>query len=156
MILKIALFCVSSLLVGCGATTGSTRETPTADKVQIQTLLNKQVAAWNAGDIHAFMNGYEKSEKLVFTSGAVIRRGWKETLEKYKIRYGDNPQTMGTLAFSLDETRLVGNRAAVILGHWSLTGGEADGASGVFSLVLERQDGSWRIIHDHTSSKVQE
>ncbi len=102
------------------------------------------------------MNGYEKSEKLVFTSGAVIRRGWKETLEKYKIRYGDNPQTMGTLAFSLDETRLVGNRAAVILGHWSLTGGEADGASGVFSLVLERQDGSWRIIHDHTSSKVQE
>ena len=134
------------LLVNCG----SPQQAAQSARNEIQALLNAQMKAWNSGDIEGFMDGYENSKKLVFTSGATIRRGWQETLEKYKGRYGDKPETMGNLTFKIDETRFVGPNAAVVLGYWALKGGEADGANGVFSLVLTKTSGRWRIVHDHT------
>jgi len=40
----------------------------------IQRVLSDQVQAWNAGDIDAFMNGYENSPNTVFI-GKTVRRG---------------------------------------------------------------------------------
>jgi beta-aspartyl-peptidase (threonine type) len=59
---------------------------------------------------------------------------------------------MGTLEFRNLEVRLIGDRAAMVLGNFHLTQGEKVSEGG-FTLVLEKFDEGWRIIHDHSSAK---
>jgi uncharacterized protein (TIGR02246 family) len=122
------------------------------DRAAIERVLARQVEAWNRGDLDGFMAGYERSDRLLFTSGSKVRRGWDETLTKYRARYGEDPSTMGRLALSVLDLRPVGDGAAVVLGHWKLDN-TPEAGGGIFSLVLERSAGGWRIVHDHTSSE---
>lgn len=47
-----------------------------AIKAEITDVLNTQDAAWNRGDIDAFMEDYFKSEDLRFASAGSVSRGW--------------------------------------------------------------------------------
>lgn len=117
----------------------------------IYQVLDEQAAAWNRGDLDAFMDGYWRSPDLVFTSGARVQRGWRTTLDRYRSSYGDSPASMGHLAFHDVEVHPLSDDAAWVLGRWRLEreGGES---GGVFTLVFRRIDGRWRIVHDHTSA----
>jgi len=136
-----------ALVAGCAAP----RAFSAGDRAAIAAVLAAQVAAWNQGDLEGYMAGYARSPDLVFTSGGKIRRGWDETLEKYRARYGSDPSTMGRLGFEILGVQPVGPDGAVVLGRWRLTDTPESGA-GVFSIVLERRPEGWRIVHDHTSS----
>lgn len=116
-------------------------------------MLAAQQAAWNAGDLEGYMAGYAKSDALVFTSGSKVRRGWRETHDKYKARYGSDRSTMGTLAFEILSVQSLGADGAVVLGRWALTNTPAAG-SGIFSVALERTSAGWLVVHDHTSSET--
>ncbi len=144
---RLALIGLLVVAVGCA----SNRRFGTADHAAVTALLDKQAAAWNAGDLDAFMAGYAKTRSLIFTSGSKVRRGWEETRAKYQARYGNDPATMGHLAFEILEVQALGADGAVVLGRWTLTE-TAEAGSGVFSVVFERQNGEWKVVHDHTSS----
>ncbi|MCA9657583.1 MAG: nuclear transport factor 2 family protein [Myxococcales bacterium] len=120
------------------------------DRRAIAALLDDQRQAWNAGDLDTFMAAYVPTEELVFTSGGAIRRGWETTRARYRQRYGDDPSTMGELAFEVLEIQSLGADGAIVLGRWSLEKTPEAGA-GVFSLALRRTPAGWRIVHDHTS-----
>jgi ketosteroid isomerase-like protein len=145
------------VLVGCGAAESPPSPSPprgsftAADRVAIARVLGDQMAAWNRGDLDAYMAGYVHSNSLVFTSGAKVRTGYDETLAAYRKRYGNDRASMGTLEFNLLRVDPVGSDGAVVLGRWdlALVGGPV---GGIFSVVLERQGDGWRIIHDHTSA----
>lgn len=124
---------------------------PAFDRAGVEAVLAAQAAAWNRGDLEGYMAGYARSPDLVFTSGGQIRRGWDETLAKYRARYGSDPSTMGRLRFEILGVQPVGADGAVVLGRWTLTDTPAAG-TGLFSVVLERQPAGWRIVHDHTSA----
>ena len=116
----------------------------------IRDVMNKQVAAWNRGDIDGFMRGYWNSDDLVFVSGANVTRGWRPTLEHYKKSY-DSRAKMGTLAFSDLEVTVLAPNAAVVLGSWALAR-DNDNPHGKFTLTFRRFPRvGWRIIIDHTS-----
>lgn len=144
---------VVAAVVGCARDEAPACE-GTFDEAAVVAVLDEQSAAWNRGDLDGFLAGYEQSEKLLFTSGANIRRGFEETREKYRARYGQAQDTMGQLSFEILDVRGLGScaEAAVVLGRWSVTGTAVAGA-GVFSVILERQADGWKIVHDHTSAK---
>ena len=123
------------------------------DEAAVVAVLEWQRDAWNAGDLDGFLTGYERSEALLFTSGAKIRRGFEETREKYQARYGSSRETMGTLAFEILDVRPLGRcaDAAIVLGRYAVTESPEAG-SGVFSVILERRAEHWLIVHDHTSA----
>lgn len=121
------------------------------EEAQIELLLENQAAAWNAGDIETFMDGYIESPELRFVSGAGVRKGYRETLERYLKTY-DTPEKMGTLAFADLDITILSPEAALAFGHWHLTRPEAGDIGGVFTLVLRHTGHGWRIIHDHTST----
>lgn len=121
------------------------------DRAAIEQLLDEQRQAWNRGDLDGFLAAYESSDRLLFTSGTKIRRGFEETRDKYRERYGTATETMGQLEFELLDVRGVGPRAAIVLGRYRLTA-TPEAGEGVFTIVLERQGDLWRIIHDHTSA----
>jgi len=121
-----------------------------ADRAAIHAVLAAQEDAWNRGDLDGFMAGYAHTPDLVFTSGGRIRRGWQETHDKYRARYGSDRSTMGHLAFEILDLQPVGADGAVVLCRWRLTA-TPEAGGGVFTLVLARGSDGWRVIHDHTS-----
>jgi len=123
----------------------------TTDRAAITGVLEAQVAAWNRGDLAAYMEGYAKIDGLIFTSGGNIRRGWQTAFDHYKERYAKDRTAMGTLKFEILSIDAIGADGAAVLGNWMLMGSPSDG-NGVFSVILERRLEGWRIVHDHTSS----
>jgi ketosteroid isomerase-like protein len=117
----------------------------------ILSVLDGQVDAWNRGDIEGYMQGYWKSDSLLFTSSGKIQRGWQATLEKYKGAYSSKAM-MGKLRFSQLEVTHLSPASAWVLGHWELTR-EKDHPGGVFTLILRKFSDGWKVIHDHTSAE---
>lgn len=117
---------------------------------EITAMLTAQAAAWNRGDLDAFMAAYAQTDDLRFASGGNVTYGWAPTLARYKKSYPDKA-TMGTLAFTdLVVTELAPD-AALVFGRWQLTR-EKDSPHGLFTLTWKKTAVGWRIIHDHTSS----
>ena len=59
-------------------------------------MLDAQVAAWNAGSVRGFMDGYARTDSLRFASGGTVHTGWQATLDRYRRSYPDHA-AMGTL-----------------------------------------------------------
>src|SRR5665811_2168859 len=70
------------------------------EKSEINFLLEKQVNAWNEGNLEKFMETYWNSEKLSFVGSRGPTYGWKATLESYKKGYPDKA-AMGKLKFTI-------------------------------------------------------
>ena len=117
----------------------------------IRKVLDDQVAAWNRGDIPAFMDGYDKSESTTFVS-TTVTKGHTQVLAGYLKRY-PTPEQMGTLRFSDLEIHMLGSGYASVLGRFHLerskeAGGEA---AGIFTLLFHKTANGWKVILDHTS-----
>ncbi|MCF6222048.1 MAG: alpha/beta fold hydrolase [Robiginitomaculum sp.] len=119
-------------------------------KTEIIAMLDAQDAAWNAGNIDGFMAHYLASEDLRFASGGKVKRGWQETIDGYKARYPDKA-TMGKLSFDNLEVNILSAKDAQVFGRWQLTRAH-DKPGGLFTLLLQKQNGKWIIISDHTST----
>jgi beta-aspartyl-peptidase (threonine type) len=135
---------------------GSVRLFPTPDKGRdadtkaINDVLSAQQAAWNRGDVDAFLVGYWPSPELTFSGSGGVSRGWDGVLARYKKSY-PNHAAMGQLDFSDLEFRYLGPDAALVLGQWHLKR-EGGDLGGVFTLVWQKFPDGWKIIHDHTSA----
>jgi ketosteroid isomerase-like protein len=116
---------------------------------EISALLHAQAEAWNKGDIDGYMDGYWKSDSLIFTSGATVQRGWNATIRKYKTSYATR-EKMGRLEFSDLEISGLSDSSAWVLGRWKLLRAH-DSPGGVFTLIVRKFTDGWKIIHDHTS-----
>ncbi|MGE0640582.1 MAG: SgcJ/EcaC family oxidoreductase [Thermoanaerobaculia bacterium] len=126
----------------------------------VRALLENQVAAWNRGDLEAFVAAY--ADEALFVSPSGVTRGSGEVLARYRRRYPDG-KAMGRLRLELSDVRLTAGgevsmlgdavpgrvHGARVLARWTLT--RDDGAparSGPTLIVLERRDGTWRIVED--------
>jgi len=123
-----------------------------SDKDAINKVLHDQEMAWNKGDIDDFMRGYKDSPDTTFI-GKTIAHGYQPILQRYKTAYA-NLDAMGKLSFSELDVRMLGPDHAVVIGKYHLIRNVAGGgdASGVYSLILEREPEGWRIIVDHTTA----
>ena len=116
----------------------------------VHAVLEEQQAAWNKGDIDAFMNGYDRAETTTFVSGDELHQGWQMVLERYKKTYKSR-EDMGTLSFSELSIKPLSTDFALADGRWQLTRAN-DKPHGRFTLLFQRINGNWRIVHDTTTS----
>ena len=121
-----------------------------SEVAQIRAVLDIQTAAWNRGDIDAFMTSYWNSEQTEFLGANGIAHGWQAVLDRYHHSYPDR-KSMGTLSFSDLEVHLTCADAAYVVGKFHLIR-ESDQPSGVFSLDFRKFPEGWRIVLDHTTA----
>jgi len=138
------------ILFGSVGLLGTLDQGRDTDTKAIDELLKAQQAAWNRGDVDAFLVGYWRSPELTFSGGNGVSRGWDGVLARYKKSY-PNHAAMGQLEFSDLEFRFLGPDAALVLGQWHLKRESGD-IGGVFTLVWQKFPDGWKIIHDHTSA----
>lgn len=119
------------------------------EKAAIRKVMDDQIVAWNKGDIDGFMQGYWKSETLIFVSGDNVRRGWQTVTDNYKKSYNTR-EKMGVLSFNDLEITILSKDSATVLGRWKVET-KPENAQGRFTLIFRKFKEGWRIIHDHTS-----
>jgi len=118
------------------------------ESAAIRTVINSQAAAWNRGDIDAYMTGYAPSS-TTFVSGDEVTHGWQTVHDRYAKKY-DSREKMGTLTFSDLTITSLCDDAAIVLGSWRLER-KGDEPHGKFTLLFRKLPEGWRIVLDHTS-----
>ena len=117
---------------------------------EILAVMKAAEAGWNRGDLEAYMQCYQNSPELRFAGKDEVSYGWEPVLEKYRAGYADQA-AMGRLLFSDLDVTLIDRDNAMVFGRWQLRRAE-DEPHGLFTLIMKRQAGQWKIVHDHTSS----
>ena len=120
------------------------------DSLDIMKVMKFQENAWNSGDINSFMEGYIKSDELVFSGKSGPVYGWNETKNRYLKNYPDT-QTMGQLKFTVNKIRSVSSDVAFLIGEYYLTRSTED-SYGHFTLFWKKINNKWLIISDHTTA----
>ena len=141
------IFLLISLVTLCGL---SHAQEFSSDSAAIVEVFFDQQEAWNQSDIDRFMEGYWKSDKLVFVGAEGPKYGWQQVLENYHERY-PNPTAMGKLKFSIIELVRLDRETARQIGKFHLTRSIGN-IEGYFTLIWKRFDGKWLIVSDHTSA----
>ena len=118
------------------------------DKELVLKVLEDQSQCWNQGDIDCFMQGYWKSDSLMFVGNSGITYGWQGTLERYKTTYPDRT-AMGQLTFEIMEVNSLGDDIYFVVGKFFLERTIED-LNGIFTLVFRKIKGRWVIVADHT------
>jgi len=119
------------------------------DRQQILAVLEKQRAAWNAGDLVNYMQGYQQSDSLLFVGKSGPTYGWKQTLANYQKNYPDK-QAMGFLTFDIKKVQFISGDTAFVMGAWHLKR-QKDEPQGYFTLIFKKFKSGWKIISDHSS-----
>ena len=120
-----------------------------ADSLKILNVLETQRIAWNNFDIDEFMQGYLKSDKLVFSGSSGPIYGWNFVKDRYLNTYSSN-ELMGYLDFEINDLFLITKKVAILLGKFNIKR-DNENLSGYFTLVFKKIKGNWYIVSDHTS-----
>lgn len=120
-----------------------------SEEKAIRNVMALQEDCWNEGDLECFMEGYWKSEKLVFIGKSGVNYGWQKTLDNYKKGY-PTKEAMGTLTFDILIMEPLSEDFWSVIGKWSLQRKD-DNPNGHFSLIFRLIGDEWLIVSDHSS-----
>lgn len=143
------------LIAGCAASPDPSPPSPEA-AAGIEAMLHASADAWNRGDLDGFIGDYAADATFVTSEG--LLRGADRIRRMYAEGYWAGGAPEDALRFELLDTRVTGPASATTFGRYVLYD-RASGrttASGVFTLVLERVGGAWKILHDHSSADAQD
>ena len=100
-------------------------------------------------DLDGFMQTYSASPDTTYLSGGKLSRGRAEIRAEYgQFFFAGPPQK---LTLTPVQVKLLGGDKALVIARARLTAPSGETSfKAVSSLLLVREDGRWRILHDHT------
>lgn len=140
--------CAATMLAAASCAAPASAPDPTAE---ISAMLAHSAEAWNAGDLDGFMSDYANDSTTSFVAGGGPRYGYDWIRGSYAPRFEPGAER-DSLRFENVVGRALGAGYAMATARFVLARGDSITASGPFTLVLQRIDGRWKILHDHTSS----
>ena len=117
---------------------------------EVAEVMRLQEEAWNAGDLVGFMEGYWKSDSLMFIGKDGMTHGHTQTLSRYQKGY-PNREAMGTLTFDNHHWKSLGHGVGWLVGGWRLDKSEGEVVRGMYSLLWMNKAQGWVIVADHSS-----
>ena len=140
---------INYLILLVGVLVSFTVSAQKKDSLAIRAVMDKQVKAWNSGDIEGFMKGYWENDSLMFIGKSGITYGWTNTLNNYRKGYPDTA-AMGKLSFNIISVKKLSKEYYYVIGKWYLQRSIGD-LSGHYTLLFKKGNGHWVIIADHSS-----
>src|SRR5256714_9041275 len=136
----------AAMLVACAA------PPPGDPESDIAAMLRRSASDWNRGDLAGFMSDYAHDALTSYVSAGHVVYGWQTLFDRYQTTYFAPGKSRDSLAFEEVHVRPLARDLALCTARFRLVRRDSITASGPFTLVLQRRDGRWRILHDHTSS----
>jgi len=124
---------------------------PMSDEQQIDYLLSEMLGAWQLGDIEKLHKDYAEDVSVVNGGWAPPIVGWTNYLAIYQQQRAH----MEKVRMDRSNTYIkVSGAAAWTCYQWdfqAIVDGQPAAARGQTTLVLEKHDNRWVIVHNHTS-----
>lgn len=143
--------CVLLLAVPLAAQAPDELFTASKEQLDVVKTLLEQTAAWNKGDMAAYMKFYKDApDTIAMLSGPV--RGLDRIDAAFRANF-PNTAAMGTLDESAVQVRTLGDDYALAIGHYKISrshkaGGDIEGS---FSDVMQKTADGWCIIFSETT-----
>jgi len=130
---------------------------PPDTRSQVLAFVRSYADAENRADVAAVMEMYDHSPSLVVVSDGEIVRGWDAVREQSNQVLGKE----GLFKISIGSFDVVplGTSRALAVGPAVVTVQTGQGpvqAEQAETLLLEKRQGKWIIVHEHSSTKVQQ
>lgn len=142
---RMILSCALAAAVACAGDGAPADPTPSID-----SMLAASAAAWNRGDLDAFMSTYAEDSTTTFLTASGIGHGYDWIRNRYAPRFEPGAER-DSLRFTELAARPLGDDYALATARYVLFRGDSVTATGPFTVVLERTPQGWKMIHDHTS-----
>ena len=151
--LRLALLVLAttfSAASGC-ASNRVDRAPSTADLYsEVTTMFARSAAAWNRGDLDTFMRDYLPGNRTTYVTSRGVVHGPEVIREHYAARFA--PGAMhDSLSFESIEIDPLAPGVINVIAQYVLMRGDSLVARGPTSLVMVRQGGQLKIVHDHSS-----
>ncbi len=146
----------AGLVAACQPSAPSVTSLPDRGPLSTQLVaqFTRSAEAWNRGDLDGFMADYASDSATSFIASGHLRRGYDFIRSNYAPRFAPGA-ARDSLRFEEFDVRPLTPTLALVTARFILYRGGQTTASGPFTLVMERQDGGWKILHDHSSSDPQ-
>ena len=139
------------VLLACGACSSPS---PDAMRTEVQQVVRAYVDANNKADVTAMMEMMSRAPGVSSVNDGSITRGWDAIRTANDAVVG---KVSGyNMAFGSIDVLPVGATTALVVAPVTITvtaGERSSQESGAMTLVLEKSDKSWKIIHEHYSSQ---
>jgi uncharacterized protein (TIGR02246 family) len=125
--------------------------TATRLQLDVTKILLAQEAAWNNGDLDAYLSHYKDAPDTQAVLGTPTR-GLANIRLAFRANF-PNRDVMGTLQQDNIEVRALGENFALATGNYHLTRPKKAGgdASGGFTEILEKTPTGWQVIFSETT-----
>ena len=117
----------------------------------VTTMLASSAEAWNAGNLSGFIDDYANDPATSFMDGRRPQYGYDWVRSNYAPRF-EPEAARDSLRFEDFAARRLGDNHILATARYVLHRDDTATSSGPFTLILERRDGKWKIIHDHTNA----
>ncbi|MCP3733758.1 DUF4440 domain-containing protein [Sphingomonas sp. RP10(2022)] len=115
----------------------------------ITAAMTDSAAGWSMGDMPRFLAIY--ADDAVFVTKDGLIRGKPAIAARYAKNYGADAAKRGTLSFRMLGFRRIDATHQMLWAQWMLAYPAGKQATGVTSLLFERQATGWKIVSDHSS-----
>jgi uncharacterized protein (TIGR02246 family) len=119
---------------------------------EVYAVVSHQIDAWNAHDIEAYLETFEKSASMVAVEDGAVIVGWQDFHDKWVRAFHDS-NVMGHAALSRVQIKMTSADTAFVLAHYTVSFGQSPHVVvGVDTSTMRRSNGVWHIIYGHTTS----
>jgi ketosteroid isomerase-like protein len=161
---SIALLLGTALFLACGSPASAQKKKkndtssadnspklPMGDEQQIDYVISEMLGAWQIGDVDKLHKDYADDAIVVNGIWAPPVIGWKNYLAAYQQQHARMQQVR--MDRSNTYIKFSGNFAWACY-QWEFSAvvdGQPSAAWGQTTLIFEKRDNSWVIVHNHTS-----
>jgi ketosteroid isomerase-like protein len=145
---------VAALLLVPTLGVSSTAQIPVKPQTTAQQFVKSYVRAMNRADVGSMMNMFSKGAGVTSVGDGTITHGWHSIQSDAQQFVG----RQGTFRFTVGNVEVTPLGAAYVLAVAPLTVqtmGQDDNVEvpAAMTFVLQREGSSWKVIHEHWSSK---
>jgi uncharacterized protein (TIGR02246 family) len=113
-------------------------------------MLETSAAAWNRGDLEAFLSDYQDAPSTTFVGSGSVLSGIDEIRDHFASRFGPGVER-DSLRFESIRVRSLTPMIGIVTARWVLYEDGVSTAAGPFTLIVRRTGEGWKITHDHSS-----
>lgn len=119
-----------------------------SDLNKINANFKEQERCWNAADLECYVKAYATTVEIKTISSLGVTKGYDNILAQYKKYFPK--ENMGQLHFDNVEIKKLSTQYAYVTGRYNLIYPSKDPRRGWFSVLMQKIDGQWFIISDHS------
>ena len=119
--------------------------------VKARAEIDRQVDAWNRGDLEGALNFYCPDEDVTWVNSEGVSHGWQKFARSMRGEFGGGPDRMGVLGIAVLDARDLADGSSLVMLRWSIVKDGKRVMGGLSSQLWSDCEGRIRVVFEHAS-----